>query len=298
MKILITGAAGFIGAHLAKHFISQGHEIYGLDNFSVGHHFDTEPLPDWMHFIDLRLYRPIESVDVIIHCAAISRVIANADDYQLNMMMLVNVLQTVKCKLAIFCSSSAVYGYPPLENKKPQPFGFYGLSKLHGEFYLKFLCDKKLLNKAIALRLPNVYGPGQNSIESGAVSIFLSNILEGKESTIRNGKHVRDYVYIDDIVRLFDMTVKAHWELGDFEAIPIGTQRHAGCWANTQELFELCGNIAGNFGKRIYSQDGGIEMENSLQFPDNLLGWKPIVTLKEGVKKTWEWVQAGKPYFA
>jgi UDP-glucose 4-epimerase len=313
-NIVITGGAGFIGANLLKAFSENGDHVLAVDDFSRGCHFvksnnrmdlmrENAAFVAGLDYVKAHIGEP----DVIIHCAAISRVANNPADYAKNMAMLMNVVlwsADFHPKLFIFCSSSAVYGNPPISvtaaNSKMQPKSLYGMAKLHGEYFLDWACRSKQLTSAVSLRLPNVYGPGQYGGESGVVSIFLQNLYKNNPSEVREPSHVRDYVYIDDIVELFQQVIEANPEdwLAGHTWIPVGTKSELECWQDTMNVYKICSEVSGvNIGQPFIGESIPGEMKDTVQPPFNVLKWEPKVKFKEGVARVWDWVKAGKPRF-
>jgi nucleoside-diphosphate-sugar epimerase len=307
-NIIITGAAGFIGANLLHRFKNSMDVVVGIDDFSMGRHY-----PSIVSRVDLRkdkeLFQELvrysikatERSPIIIHCAAVSRVTNNQQDYVHNMETLQNVVMwsaDIQPTMVIFCSSSATYGFAPWMHApvhREEPMSMYGLAKLHGEEFLKWAVRQGYVDHAIALRLPNVYGPGQFGGESGAII----NFLEQEFPEIRNPAHRRDYVFIDDIVNVFALATMLEnpMKKEGFTWIPIGTRKEDECWATTDDLFHVCNQTRESPKTVRYGKELPGEMQDTVQAWKNILGWSPTVPLREGIKKTWDWVQAGKPAF-
>lgn len=212
---LITGMAGFIGSHVARHCLSLGHTVIGLDDLSGGY---MENLPPGVIFEKVSIvngkavdhfvhhYKP----DYIYHLAAYaaenrSHYIRH-HNYMVNMVGSANVINAAikgKVKRLIFTSSAAVYGWKANEDERsiPTPVDPYGIAKYAIELDLKVACDRFGLNYTI-FRPHNVYGPGQ-SLSDGhrnVVGIFMRQCLEGKPMTIYgDGRQGRAFSYIDDV---------------------------------------------------------------------------------------------------
>lgn len=302
-NIVITGGAGFIGANLLIHFMNKfpTNPVISMDNLSRGnnllnHQKIIDLLEDENRFKEI--LRAIPRIDAIIHCAAISRVTNDPDDYSKNIKMLMNTVmwaKEYKPKKLIFCSSSATWGTSPLATPEGEmhPKSLYGMGKLHGEYFLKWACENNYLECVISLRLPNVYGPGQRSDgESGAVAKFLEN----DPIVLRNPAHIRDYVFIDDIVRLFDTAIE-YAPVQKFTWIPIGSRPEDECVATSQKLIDTCVRKRSKKPGLVLSASLPGEMADTIQTKKNELGWSSRVKLTDGIELTWQWIQAGKPRF-
>lgn len=227
-KILVTGAAGFIGSNLCKKLLSLGYAVIGVDNFFRG---KKENLPKHENFIfhncDLsdkasvtNLLKKINEFEVnkIFHYAAINGTKYFYDiPYQVfdkNVKITENVLflaKKIEVKKFIFSSSSEVYGFNPptptsekndiilnIEAKRDS----YASSKVHNEFLTKLYCEKHGINFLI-LRLFNVYGPGMVDTEYGQViPEFFKKMKEKKFEIIGNGEQTRSFCFIEDNINL------------------------------------------------------------------------------------------------
>lgn len=216
---LVTGIAGFIGSTLARCLLDQGHVVVGIDNLSTG--FVNE-IPEkaifikgecqQQHIIDkLYSYR----FDTIFHIAGQSSGEISFDDpvYDLqtntqSTLLLLKLCKDTGCKKFIYASSMSVYGnveeHAIPESYPEMPNSFYGIGKLASEHYLRLYSKFEI--GTTALRLFNVYGPGQNlkNMKQGMVSIFLAQALNDKAIHVKgSGKRYRDFIYIDDVIQAF-----------------------------------------------------------------------------------------------
>lgn len=216
---LVTGAAGFIGAAVARRLLAGGHRVIVIDNLSTGF---REHVPEGAEFFeggteDDRMYRAIPQVpyDAIFHIAGQSSGEISFDDpvYDLqtntqSTLLLLRFAGRTGCRSIVYASSMSVYGDQPdgpvREDAVPTPKSFYGVGKLASEHYLRIYSDFGL--STTALRLFNVYGPGQNmeNMRQGMVSIYLSQALKNRQVVVKGGAdRYRDFVYIDDVVEAF-----------------------------------------------------------------------------------------------
>jgi UDP-glucose 4-epimerase len=217
MNILLTGGAGFIGSHVLRAYLDEGHDVAVLDDLSVGR---REAVPEGVSFFEcdicdesalwdvMAFVRP----EVVNHHAGLVCVRESAEIPEkymaVNTQGTENVLraaQKVDVKTFIFASSGgAVYGeaqhLPVNEDHPLNPISPYGESKALAE---RILGSQDGQFKVVILRYGNVYGPGQDPGHgSGAISIFARALGGGEPVTIfGNGDQVRDYVYVKDAAR-------------------------------------------------------------------------------------------------
>lgn len=217
---LVTGAAGFIGAALAKRLVDNGNDVVTIDNLSTGF---EENIPESVEFYkgncqDYDIIKQLEkySFDTIFHIAGQSSGEISFDDpvYDLqtnaqSTLLLLNLALKTGCKKFIFASTMSVYGDQPdepiSENYSTFPKSFYAVGKLASENYLRIYNENYKL-QTTSLRLFNVYGPGQNmkNLRQGMVSIFLAQVLENKQINVKGSpERFRDQVYIDDVTDAF-----------------------------------------------------------------------------------------------
>jgi UDP-glucose 4-epimerase len=234
---LVTGGAGFIGSHLAKKLIEDGLHVIVLDNLSVG---KKENLPKNAELIvgdimDEELVSSIFSrgIDVVFHEAAIVTIRESVKNFygdaMTNIMGTLNILRAsleFGVKKMVFASSMAVYSdksnhTPVSENDDQTPIAPYGLSKLTSENYLSHFADSNALD-IVCLRYFNTYGENQTFTPYvGVITIFVNRLLKGEPPVIfGDGKQVRDFVYVEDIVQA---NIKAMYSNVHFGIFNVGT---------------------------------------------------------------------------
>ena len=214
--VLVTGAAGFIGSHVCRHLLNQGHQVVGLDDLSGGF---RDYVPDGVKFVegsatDAALVRQMfaeNKFEHVFHLAAyaaegLSHFIKHFN-YTNNLLGSVNLINAsvnhnVKC--FVFTSSIAVYGrnqLPMVEDAVPQPEDPYGIAKYAVELDLKEAHEMFGLNHVI-FRPHNVYGEFQNIGDRyrNVIGIFMNQIMQGQPMTIfGDGTQTRAFSYIDDV---------------------------------------------------------------------------------------------------
>jgi UDP-glucose 4-epimerase len=215
-KSLITGGAGFIGSHVARHCKQMGHEVIAIDDLSGGF---EDHIPDGVTFIkgsvtDERFISDLfanHKFDYIYHLAAyaaegLSHFIRRYN-YNTNLIGSINLIneavkQKVKC--FVFTSSIAVYGkgqLPMTEEMTPIPEDPYGVSKYAVELDLGAAHEMFGLNYVV-FRPHNVYGENQNIGDKyrNVIGIFMNQIMQGKQLTVfGDGSQTRAFSYIDDV---------------------------------------------------------------------------------------------------
>lgn len=220
-KILVTGVAGFIGSKVAAALLRDGISVVGIDNLSTG---KLSAVPSGVIFIEEDAFSPdlehrlVEhDFEAVMHIAGQSSAEISFSDpiYDLrsnaeSTLVLLNYCVKNSVNKFIFASSSTVYGEQSTkatlhEELTPNPVSFYAVGKLASEYYLK-LYAKEFGLTTNALRLFNVFGPGQNldNLSQGMVSIFLAQALGQKHILVKgSADRFRDFVYIDDVVQTF-----------------------------------------------------------------------------------------------
>lgn len=216
IKSLVTGGAGFIGSHVAKHCLAQGHQVVVLDDLSGGF---EDHIPEGVTFVKGSVYdhELLENLfneykfDYVYHLAAyaaegLSHFIRRFN-YNNNLVGSVNLINEAvkhKVKCFVFTSSIAVYGagqVPMTEEMVPQPEDPYGVSKYAVELDLKAAHEMFGLNYVI-FRPHNVYGENQNIGDKyrNVIGIFMNLLMQGKSMTVfGDGEQTRAFSYIDDV---------------------------------------------------------------------------------------------------
>lgn len=302
MKILVTGGAGFIASHIVDSLIEKGHDVVVVDNLVTG---QKTNLNKKARFYEIDIQdKKVEDIfkkhkfDLVNHHAAQMNVRVSVDDpifdANNNILGLLNLLNnSVKygVKKFVFVSSGGtIYGddakLPIKEDEIKAPASPYGISKITGEYYVKFFSSVHGIKYSI-LRYSNVYGPRQNPKgEAGVVSIFSTLMLENKTPVIfGDGKQTRDYVYVKDIVNANMLVMDGK---GDNDYFNLAIQKEI----DVNQLFNAMAKIIGYKGKPSYAPARPGELQrNSLDISKakKVLGWKPKYSFEEGLKETIEW---------
>ncbi len=303
MRILVTGGAGFIGSHIVDQCVSRGHEVAVVDNlWSEGGGKEQNLNPQARFFrADITDGEALQSIfdevrpEVVSHQAAQHSVAISTKnpqyDARVNVLGLLNVLTQctrVGTSKIVFASSGATYGTParlPIDEEVPQrPESPYGITKMVAEHYLRYWQEANGLSYT-ALRYGNVYGPRQDpNGEAGVIAIFAKRFLIHEPVRIDwDGEQRKDYVFVEDVARA-NMLAMEHGENGIF---CIGT----GKGASVNELYNALATIIGYTPEivRAPKRPGDIYLSYfNCAKAEQILGWKPQVTLDEGIAKTVE----------
>jgi UDP-glucose 4-epimerase len=236
MNVLVTGGAGFIGSHMARRHLADGHRVVVVDDLSTG---KREKVPAGARFVeadiaeaDLAPLLSEEKIDFVSHHAAqidlrhsVSDPLHDARANILGSLKLFEACRTAGTRRILFSSTGgALYGEPeggrPASEGHPtNPVSPYGCAKLSIEKYLYYYRVVHGFQTQI-FRYANIYGPGQNGMgEAGVVAIFAETILRGGTPRVRgDGEQTRDYVYVGDLVeaaaRAMESDVSGTWNLG------------------------------------------------------------------------------------
>lgn len=299
-RVLVTGGAGFIGSHLVDALQAKGHRVVVLDDLSSGSRdnltMQTELVRD-----DIRsprvhdLFRDLQP-EYVFHLAAQKNVRESLKnplhDAEINIqgsLGLISLSQKFGVKKFIFSSTGgAMYGdvrnLPTKEDTAPHPTTPFGIAKYTIEQYLEVFAKEYGLKSAI-LRYANVYGPRQDPEgEAGVISIFCDAIQHGEPMTIfGDGKQTRDYVYVSDVVQANILAMQ--------RALPGPINIGTGVQTSVLKLAETLKKVSGKRTKVKHRAAISAEVRKSAldgKLAKRVLGWKPTVSLLDGLVKTWE----------
>lgn len=237
MKYLVTGGAGFIGSHLVDCLLSKGMKVVVIDDLSSG---KLENLPkgnDNLQIIESCVQNAkldeIKNINGVYHLAAQASVPVSIDNLYSSSKN--NILSSLKAidwarKLEVpfvYASSSAIYGELELGSDEDELFDLgspYAVDKLALEHYANVAF--KLYNlRSIGLRIFNAYGPRQDPSNpySGVISIFTDRLLHDKIVTVNGGHQTRDFVYVNDVVRIFAESMRLLHNQSCCECFNVGT---------------------------------------------------------------------------
>lgn len=305
MKILITGGAGFVGSHLCKKYVEKGDTVLCLDNFLNGNLTNIRQLLTHHNFKlingDIRDYDLLEKlmrdVDAVFHLAAqihVDRsIIEPRLTYDINVLGTQNVLEVARIsdvEKVIHASTSEVYGsarYAPMDEAHPLDAPHpYGASKIAADRMCFAYIETYGMNICI-MRPFNLYGPRQkDSGYGGAISIFTKRVISGMPPIIYgDGLQTRDYTYIDDIVKAYDLLLNYPEPIR--EPVNFGTGTDISILDLANRIIDLCGEDVTPV--HIEGRPGEVSRLIADNSRARALGWRPEVSIDEGLSKFIDW---------
>jgi nucleoside-diphosphate-sugar epimerase len=308
---LVTGGAGFIGSHIASALATNGARVRIVDDLSTGHRENIEEIKGDIDFVqgsiadDAVLKKVLEGVELVFHEAAIPSVPRSVENPRLThtasvdgTFSLLLAAREQKVRRLIYAASSSAYGdqptLPKVEDMLPDPLSPYAVAKLVGEYYCQVFTRVYGL-ETVSLRYFNVFGPRQDpgSQYSGVVSRFISALFTNKQPVIYgDGEQSRDFTYIDNVV---DANLKAASAKGGFgKVVNIANGERISLNQLLQELMDLThqpGITADYQEPRIGDVRHSLA---DISRARQLLGYEPLVGLREGLQKTIDWWKASR----
>ena len=296
MKFVVTGGAGFVGSHLVKLLVNEGHKITVIDNLHKGKMENLSSVINEIRFekMDIRDFHSIEKVlkniDGVFHQAALTVVQDSFERkkeyYDVNVLGTENIFKLAKENKfkIVYASSSSVYGHkqqtPINEDAGREPINPYGETKLEDEYL--FEKYSKLDTSIIGLRYFNIFGEGQTMEYAGVITKFLDRIKDKKPPIIfGDGSQIRDFVSVNDVAKanLMAMTSDISNSLAN-----IGT----GCALSILELANMMIGISGLSLKPIFSNalDGDIQKSHAnISLAMKSFNWKPEIKLEDWLRE-------------
>jgi UDP-glucose 4-epimerase len=274
MKFLVTGSSGFIGNHLRGRLLEEGHQVIS---------FDLKYAQDIRDYNDLCY--SAQGCEVILHQASAHLIASKQrpeEDLLINTMGALNVLKVAKLTGArvVMASTGSVLG------KDGIPGTPYGISKLAAEKYSLYFYREEQVPVTV-LRYFSVYGPGMPTEKRGVIGIFIRNCLEKKTLVVEGGSQRRAFCFVDDVVKANKFVVEHDETIG--KVYDVGT---------TEEISVL--DLALKIKSMYGDEETAIDTipprsgDDYRAVPDisklGELGWKPEVSLEEGIKRVHDWI--------
>lgn len=309
MKVIVTGAAGFIGSHLAERLLAAGHDVVGIDCFtdyyerarkesnleiSRSHvNFSFEELD----LVDADLMPVLDGAAVVYHLAGQPGVRPSwgtqfdqyVRDNVIATQRLLEYLKGSPIKRFVFAGSSSVYGdaemFPTKESALPRPVSPYGVTKLAAE-HLTHLYTRNFDIPAVSVRYFTVYGPRQRP--DMAFARFMQALSDGQEIEVYgDGEQTREFTFVSDAV---EGTIKAAGAEVVGQVFNLG----GGSRVTLNQVLATLEEISNLTVRRqnLPAAPGDPRHTGaSINLARERLGWEPRVSLREGLDKQWRWFQ-------
>lgn len=307
VRILVTGGAGFLGSHLCRELVRQGHEVIGLDNFYTGHKRNIRDLLNKHNFELLRhdIVNPIFlEVDLIYNLACP----ASPIHYQYNPVKtiktsvmgtihLLGLAKRVKAQV-LQVSTSEVYGDPKVH---PQPESYWGhvnpigLRSCYdeGKRCAETLCFDYHRQNQVGIkvaRIFNTFGPNMNINDGRVVSNFIIQALQNKPLTVYgDGTQTRSFCYVDDMVMGLIALMNSPAEVTG--PVNLGNPEETTILKLAEEILRLTGS-ASSIEHVPLPADDPIQRQPDITLAKEKLCWQPTVSLENGLKKTISYFRA------
>ena len=301
---LVTGGAGFIGSHLTEELVRRGERVRVADSLITGHRHNLAHV-DGVDFVEGDLAdlavarRAVQGVDYVLHQAAIPSVPRSVDDpitsNRANIDATLNVItaaRDARVKRVVYAASSSAYGntetLPKHEDMPANPLSPYALQKLVGEQYMQLFTALYGL-ETVSIRYFNVFGPRQDpsSPYSGVISLFAKALIQNTPPTIYgDGEQTRDFTYVANVVDGVLRAVTAPAASGQVINVATGSR------ISLNKLFATMKDVMGSRLEPAYAPPRVGDVKDSqadITRARTLLGYQPLVSLEEGLRRTLEW---------
>jgi len=308
MRVLITGAAGFLGSHLSDKLIKEGHDVIGMDNFITGNPDNLAHLSGNPHFSFIRhdvsnfIFVP-GNIDAVMHFASPASPNENSPYGYVNLPIQTmkagalgthNTLGVARANNARFllASTSEVYG-DPLEHPQKEtywghvnPIGsrsVYDEAKRFAEALTMAYHRFHGINTSI-VRIFNTYGPRMRLDDGRVLPNFLKQAIKKEPLTIfGDGKQTRSFCYVDDLIDgIYRLLVSE-----EHFPINIGNPVETSILKFAEIINEITNNQAGvTFSKNKRGEGDPQRRRPDISKARSILGWEPTISLVEGIKKT------------
>jgi dTDP-glucose 4,6-dehydratase len=301
-RVLITGAAGFLGSHLCDRFIAEGYEVIGMDNLLTGslsnieHLFPLKEFSFYHHDVSKFIHVP-GPLDYILHFASP----ASPIDYlkmpiqtlKVGSLGTHNCLGLAKAKKAriLVASTSEVYGDPLVHPQQEDywgnvnpvgPRGVYDEAKRFQEAITMAYHNFHGVETRI-VRIFNTYGPRMRLNDGRALPAFIGQALRGEDLTVfGDGSQTRSFCYVSDLVEGIYRLLFSE----ETRSVNIGNPNEITLLDFANEIIALSGSRSGICFKPL-PQDDPKQRRPDISRARDVLGWEPIITRKEGLALTY-----------
>jgi len=302
MKVLVLGGCGFIGSHVVDALLAAGHTVRVLDHSREKF---RAPLPGVDYHMgeladDAAVAGTLQGVDMVFHTVSTSLPeTSNRDpesDVRGNLVPMLRLLDAMLeagvQRFVYLSSGGTVYGntdvVPTPESHPLNPVCSYGIIKLTIEKYL-FMYQQLRGLRPVIIRPANPYGPRQNPTGiQGAISTFSNRIMRGEPVEIwGDGSIVRDFFHVEDLARLCVMAGESDYT-GAFNA-------GSGTGCSIRELVDIIAGASGLKPRIEFREARGFDVQKvvlDIGKAGAQLGWTPEISLTDGIRNYWQWLQA------
>jgi UDP-glucose 4-epimerase len=304
-RVLVTGGAGFIGSHLVEALVGEGYAVRVLDNLATGRRSNLAHLEGRFEWIEGDLAnldtckKAAQGVAYVFHQGAIPSVPRSVRDpiesHISGPTATLNILEAARLaavRRVMFAASSSAYGdtieLPKHEGMLPNPLSPYAAGKLAGEHYISVYARTMGLD-GVSLRYFNIFGPRQDpsSPYSGVISLFIKFMSQGQRPTIYgDGGQTRDFTYVANVVAANLAAMRAREPLRG-EVLNVGT----GHRISLLDLVASLNRIFGTNLEPVFQAPRAGDVRDSLASLERIeivLGYKPLVSFEEGLRRTVE----------
>lgn len=308
MRVLVTGAAGFVGSHLTKRLRDDSHDVIGLDSFTDYYDVTLKranadaAIQAGVTFVEgdlnvVDLDAILDGVEAVFHLAGQPGVRSSwGEDFSTYTHCNIDATQRLleasrrrpTLRRLVYASSSSVYGnaerYPTSERDRPQPISPYGVTKLAAE-HLCSLYATCFGVPTVSLRYFTVYGPGQRP--DMAFTRFADAVVRGDRITVYgSGEQTRDFTFVEDVVEANLLAATRD--------VPAGTVMNVagGSHTSVNEVLQIFEELAGSqlSVARVEAVAGDARQTGGdTSAIRSLLGWQPSVSLREGIAQQFRW---------
>ena len=304
MSVLVTGGAGFIGSNLVRSLLEDGEGVRVLDDLSTGR---VENLAEVLNDVELlegdvrdpaAVAKAVAGAEVVYHLAALPSVARSVADplasHQVDgTLNLLLAATEAGVRRLVYASSSSVYGDTPVlpkhEGMPVSPRSPYAAAKLAGEAYCRSFARVYPL-ETVCLRFFNVFGPRQDpgSQYAAVVPRFATRMLAGRPAEVTgDGRQTRDFTFVANAVHACRLAATAGPDA-------VGETMNVGCGdrISVLDLVELVNDLLGERVEPVFTpaRPGDVrDSQASIEAAERLLGYRPLVGVREGVATTVRW---------
>ena len=303
---LVTGGAGFVGAHFVERLFAEGVGVRILDNFSTGRRQNLVPFRDQVEVLegDIRdldvVRKAVDGASNVIHLAALPSVhrsiAAPVESNEVNVTGTLNLLVAARdagVRRVVYAASSSAYGdsemLPKVESMAAQLRSPYAVNKYIGELYCRVFTELYAL-ETVSLRFFNIFGPRQDpdSEYSAVIPKFIQAMLAGRAPVIYgDGEQSRDFTYVVDAVEATWLACTAPDAVGQTINVATGEQ------VTLLELVATINRLLGTSIQAIHEEARPGDVQHSLadlSAARRYLGYAPKMRLEEGLRRTIAWL--------